>query len=169
MSFQVCNGWCVGFLQSQCQQGARSTTVEPGQQMEMILMSGSWARLGEGVARVVDGIGFELQPSTISAGTGVAWENLGRWRPAEPLHSIAALRVLGKQPVDKEVVMKWVRRRRSGTIDWRIWEGIGSRRQVVGRWEVTNVSTSLGERAEKAVRRWRCGYRTGNVNRWSPL
>ena len=34
--------------------------------------------------------------------------------------TLASLRASGKQPVDKEMLMRWVRKgRRSGAIDWR--------------------------------------------------
>ncbi len=51
-----------------------------------------------------------------------------------------------------ETTRSSVLERRSGAIDWRRWERIGSRGQVVGRWEVTKVSTSLGETGEKEIR-----------------
>ncbi len=62
----------------------------------------------------------------------------------ERAHS-SCFKSVWKTPVVKEVLMRWMTNgRRSGTIAWRRWEGIGSRGQAVERWEVTKVSTSIG-------------------------
>ena len=60
----------------------------------------------------------------------------------------ALLKDEGKQPEDREVTIG----RLSGVIACRREEGIGSRAQVVGRWESRSWETSESVRGEKVER-----------------
>ena len=67
--------------------------------------------------------------------------------------TLADLRGDGTQPEVTDVLMMEVMKgRRSGAMDWKIGEGMGSRGQVVGLVEVTSFRTSSGERGEKEGR-----------------
>ena len=60
----------------------------------------------------------------------------------------------GKHPEDREEFTREVMKGRiSGAIAWRRDEGIGSRAQVVGRWERRNWETSVSVRGENEGRR----------------
>jgi len=53
--------------------------------------------------------------------------------------TLASFRELGKQPVEREPLIRWVRKvRRSGAIAWRMGDGTGSR----ARWSVGRRSPS---------------------------
>ena len=59
----------------------------------------------------------------------------------------------GKHPDDREEFTREVMKGRiSGVIAWRREEGIGSRAQVVGRWERRSWETSVSERGENEGR-----------------
>lgn len=77
----------------------------------------------------------------------------------------AFLKVDGKQPdVREELTREVMNGRISGEIAWRSGEGMGSRAQVVGRWESRSCETSesvRGEKSEKQGEMVREGESTG--------